>query len=177
MSAVPVRNTMFTTEQVSEVAKPKKGIPCSKPTPHEKIAALLNEIANTGTIWDACETVGIGVTTWEHLRRTEPELQKLHESALDLYRARLRRTIHQRAVEGILKPVYYKGQPVGEVREFSDRLLEFQAKRHMPEYREKSEVDHNISGGVLVMPATIQNAQEWHNEMSQIERQTDEETS
>ncbi len=47
-----------------------------------------------------------------------------------------------------MKPVYQQGVKVGTVKEYSDTLLIFQAKAHMPEYREKVQVEQ--SGAVKV---------------------------
>ena len=45
-------------------------------------------------------------------------------------------------MRGTLSPVYYKGEVVGHVREFSDTLLMFSLKARRPEvYRESTTVD------------------------------------
>ena len=41
---------------------------------------------------------------------------------------RMERECDRRAVEGNLRPIYYKGQRVGAVREYSDNLLMFRMK-------------------------------------------------
>ncbi len=56
-----------------------------------------------------------------------------HAEACDALASEARR----RAVEGVLKPVYYKGKLVGFIREYSDTLLMFLMKAAMPEkYRD-----------------------------------------
>lgn len=56
--------------------------------------------------------------------------------------------------------MYYQGVMVGTVRKYSDRLLEFAAKAHCPEYREKS-AGINVNSGVLVIQAPRQSHAEW----------------
>ncbi len=49
--------------------------------------------------------------------------------------------IRRRAIDGWEEPVYQQGNLVGTVRKYSDTLLIFYAKRRMPEYREKHQLD------------------------------------
>ena len=53
----------------------------------------------------------------------------------------------RRGVEGTLKPVFYKGEECGQVREYSDTLLIFLLKAHDPKYRDRQQVEH--SGSVV----------------------------
>lgn len=48
------------------------------------------------------------------------------------------------AYEGTLKPVYFKGEQCGEIREYSDTLMMFILKAKKPEYRDR--VQQEISG-------------------------------
>jgi hypothetical protein len=51
----------------------------------------------------------------------------------------------RRAIEGALRPVYYKGKPCGAVRDYSDTLLIFRAKALAPErYRERVEPKRSL---------------------------------
>jgi hypothetical protein len=60
----------------------------------------------------------------------------------------------RRAAEGTLRPVFYKGEQCGEIREYSDTLLIFRLKALRPEkYRERSNVA--VSGGVTIQRYTI----------------------
>lgn len=79
-------------------------------------------------------------------------MEELVEMAHEFYREKISHVIHDRAVDGWEEPVYYQGECIGHVQKYSDRLLELQAKRHCPEYRDKSQVDHNVTGGVLLIP-------------------------
>lgn len=125
---------------------------------HERIAFtqqvtadILNHIVNYGVIAHACLSKGVSSRTLDELVKAYPGLAALKDEAKDLYRDKVSRTVHNRAIDGWLEPVFYKGSLIGFVRKFSDRMLELQAKRYVPEYRDKSAVDVNVAGGVLVV--------------------------
>jgi len=125
---------------------------------------ILNAIATCGVIYRAAEACGGSFVGWKHIKDNVPELKEMEERALEIYRERLSLAIHNRAVNGWLEPVYFQGNLSGYKRQFSDRLLELQAKRHIPEYREKHEVDMNVKGGVLVVPAAPISTDQWLEE-------------
>lgn len=58
----------------------------------------------------------------------------------------------RRGYEGVQKPVFYKGQVVGHVQEFSDTNIAMQLNARRPEkYRTNHKVEH--SGGVKIVIA------------------------
>lgn len=60
----------------------------------------------------------------------------------------LEEEIFRRGIAGVLKPVFHKGKVCGTMREFSDTLLIFAAKRVMPaEYRERQSIEHTGPDG------------------------------
>ena len=60
------------------------------------------------------------------------------EEGTDLLEAEARR----RAVTGIDKPVYYKGEVVGSITKYSDRLLMFLLRAHRPQkFRDGGKVE------------------------------------
>ena len=62
---------------------------------------------------------------------------------------------HRRAFQGTTKPVFFQGGECGEIREYSDGLAQFLLKAHRPEkYRERSQVDNNITGATSVTVLT-----------------------
>jgi hypothetical protein len=122
---------------------------------------ILNAIATCGVLYRAAAACGGTFVGWRWNTENVPELKKLEEKAMDIYRERLSLAIHNRAVDGWLEPVYFQGNLAGYRRQFSDRLLELHAKRHMPEYRDKHEVDMNVKGGVLVVPAAPISTDQW----------------
>jgi len=129
-------------------------------------ADVLNHIVNYGVIAHACLSRGVSQRTFEELNKTYPGFQLLKKEAQDLYRDKVSRAVHNRAITGWLEPQFHKGQFCGYIRKFSDRMLELQAKRYVPEYRDKSAVDVNVAGGVLVVnPDNIEDKEAWLEQM------------
>lgn len=122
--------------------------------------------ARSGVIYLACAAAGVSYETLrQHLRTDELFAEAWEEARLD-YCASLEAEVHRRAVEGVREPIIGR---VGKdedgvityVRRYSDRLLEFHAKRHIAEYRERSQVDVSVQGGVMVIAqpaATVEDA-------------------
>jgi hypothetical protein len=127
----------------------------------QAIVDILNEMSRYGCYGRACIAAGVSPTQWKRLRKDFPVLEELAGMAKEFYRQSIRRTIHNRAVEGWDEPVFFKGEEVGCIRRFSDRLLEMHAKRHCPEYRDRGQLDVNVSGGVLVVHETGMTAEEF----------------
>ena len=114
-------------------------------------ANVLNHVVNYGVLAHACLSQGVSYRTLEVIQKDYPAFEALKKEAQGLYRDKVSRAVHNRAISGWLEPQFYKGQFCGYIRKFSDRLLELQAKRYEPEYRDKSALDVNVSGGVLVV--------------------------
>lgn len=99
-----------------------------------------------------------GVTrpkAYYHRDRNEAFAQAWDE-ALEVGVDALEEEMWRRAVEGIPNPIYYKGQLIDEIKEYSDTLAIFLAKAHRPEkFRERYDV---TSAGEKVTPVAIINA-------------------
>jgi hypothetical protein len=113
--------------------------------------AFLASLADGHTVTAACHAAGIGRSTaYEHRHRDEAFALAWHD-AYEAGTDRFEQEARRRAIDGTLRPVFYKGEEVGSVREFSDRLLELELKARRPEkYRERYEVQHS---GMLVLSA------------------------
>lgn len=77
------------------------------------------------------------------------EWQDAYESGTDVYEDEAKR----RAIEGTEKPVFYQGEIVGHIREYSDTLLIVALKARRPEkYRDniKQEIG-GVEGGPIVL--------------------------
>ncbi len=86
----------------------------------------------------ACAETGIPIGTvreWENSDTQQFKRRKelASESALGV----VEKEIHRRAIEGVDKPLHHQGRLTGDViKEHSDNLLMFRAKRLDPEYRD-----------------------------------------
>ena len=119
----------------------------------EHLRVFLMAYAETGRVSESSSLAGISPAAVHEWRHRLPVFAQAMEAAITVYRESLIREVHRRAVKGVDEPVFFQGEICGHIRRYSDRLLELEVKRHVPEYREKREVDINISAGVLVVGA------------------------
>ena len=86
-----------------------------------------------------------GETRQAHYRRCDRD-PKYKEAFLDIeeeLRDRLHEEVRRRAMDGVKKPIMWRGQQCRDkngrkmwLREYSDRMLELLVKRHCPEFRD-----------------------------------------
>src|SRR5262249_47984425 len=87
-------------------------------------------------------------------KRFRDQMQDAYDQGTDLIRDEIRR----RAVDGWDEPVFQKGELVGHIRRYDSRLLELEAKKRDPGYRENTRLE--VSGRVPVEPVGFQLDQE-----------------
>lgn len=89
-----------------------------------KIDAFLEAIATGSEDSEAAEYASTTMKAINKRRREDPEFRAAYQAArqtrIEVYRAEAKR----RAIDGWLEPVFFRGEQVGVVRKFSDRLLE-----------------------------------------------------
>ena len=103
---------------------------------------FLEEYRQCGNITLAAEVAGIDRRTHYRWSEADPDYCEAFESATEEATDRLEAEARRRAVEGVQKPVgWYKGEPGGYVREYSDTLLIFLLKGAAPDkYRDRLEM-------------------------------------
>lgn len=118
---------------------------------HPKKRMFLAAYCEYGTITKAAQVAGIDRGTHYHWMEDDEEYPAWFEKAEQLASEKIEAEIKRRAIDGILKPVFYQGKIVGHVKEYSDNLLMFYAKAAMPEKymdRVRNEiVPHPLSTG------------------------------
>lgn len=110
--------------------------------------AFIAAYAKYGNVGAACDKACIHRSTVYRWLEHDETFSFRHEQAKQDYCDRLRQEIDRRAHDGVLKPVFQGGVKVGSIREYSDTLLIFHAKAHMPEYRDKVQVQATMQGSV-----------------------------
>ena len=98
---------------------------------------VLAAIQRTGTMHSAA--IAAGLSPWAPDRWVRTDVygfKRRWDMALQVYQDTLDAEIDRRAVAGVVKPVFYKGEKVGTVREYSDNLLMFRRKKLDPSYRD-----------------------------------------
>jgi hypothetical protein len=101
---------------------------------------VLEKLERCGFIVTACAGI-VTDRTFYLWRRADPDFAAAAEAAVARYVESLEQEADRRAVEGVPRGIYYKGQLVATEREYSDSLLMFRLKALAPErYRERQEV-------------------------------------
>lgn len=134
---------------------------------------FLENLRRTGKIKLSAQCAGYADSTYlRRLYNNDEDFARQWDEALliaadDILEPELMR----RAVEGIDKPVYYKGEHVATDVQYSDQLLMFALKAAKPDkYRDNVKVEGSIEGnfGVAVMPAMNPNVENWEQQASQL---------
>lgn len=116
----------------------------------EKKEAFLTLLAEVPNVSAAARVLGLSRTTLYRERQSDPEFAAAWDASfidgLDVLVAEVIR----RGFQGTEKPVYYKGEVVGTVREYSDVLAMFTLKRYLPEFRDTTNV--NLEGSLALAP-------------------------
>lgn len=130
-----------------------------------KIPLFLKELRdNGGFVGKACEAVGVSKQSVYNWRESDPTFAADWDRAVDLATEDLEKEVRRRALVGVDEPVFYKGEPCGAIRKYSDSLLMFAIKARKPEYRDAVKItivdaDKLIDGAVaahnLPVPETF----------------------
>ena len=148
-----------TTEWATAIGTPESyGFPQNPTVPESKRwakqEAFLAEFSKTHLLCASADAVGISpqaVEQWRHGVTTNGRdlnsfnFLKRFEAASLRYQETLDAEIDRRGVEGIEKPVFYKGKEVARVKEYSDNLLMFRRKKLDPSYRDNHETQVHVS--------------------------------
>jgi hypothetical protein len=93
----------------------------------EKQIAFIEALAETACVEEACRRVGMSDSAAYKLRRKPcgAAFRRAWDAALDCGMHRLEQAALGRAVNGVPRPVFYKGEQVGEWRDYDERLTMF----------------------------------------------------
>lgn len=109
----------------------------SKPKNGEWRQPFIEAIMQGMSVTDATREIGIDITLPYKRRIDDEEFRNAWKEAAEIGTEFLEQEAARRAYHGTLKPVFHKGVPCGEIREYSDTLLIFLLKARKPEkYRE-----------------------------------------
>ena len=108
---------------------------------HDRVwlPALLRALAEYPSLTRACAAAGVTREHVSHLRAKDPEFYALTEQAKHAGMELLEDIAVDRVVEGIARPIYNKGQVVGEYRDYSERLHIELLRANNAKYRQASQ--------------------------------------
>ena len=135
-------------------------------TPHAGAKAwrkgFIAALSRHGNVTVACDQVGINRSWAYRVRDEDAEFAAAWDNALLEAADRIEYAAHQRAVEGVEKGIYFKGQKVDTEREYSDMLMGMMLKGHKPEkYRERIDVKYDLQSFFADLKAAGINPEEF----------------
>ncbi len=101
----------------------------------EKQIAFIEALAETGIVEEACRRVGMSRTSADNLRRRPDgvHFRRAWDIALDYSIYRLEEDAWLRSRRGVARPIFYKGEQVGEYRHYDERLTMFLLRSRRPQ--------------------------------------------
>lgn len=115
----------------------------------ERKLLFLDTLRTTVNVTLAAQAVGISSGTAYRHKKDDALFAERWDEALQEGIDLLEHKAHQRAFLGVEEPVFHKGEVCGYVTKYSDALTALLLKAHRPDkYRERSQVDQNVSGGL-----------------------------
>lgn len=121
---------------MTDSTQPESPVPSFSPVPTrarhdgwrpERQVEFIHALAECGCVEEACQRVGLSASSAYTLRR-RPEADSFRlawDAALDYAVRRLSDAAFSRALHGVARPVFYKGEQIGERRHFDERLTMF----------------------------------------------------
>ncbi len=111
---------------------------------------LLAAIAAGNTLTGAAKLAGVSAQTVTNERRRDPEFDRQVDEAQDGFAEHLETEAYRRAVTGVQRKVYWKGEYCGDEIVYADRLLETMLRARHPKYKR----DDSTKVQVAVVPLT-----------------------
>ena len=101
----------------------------------ERQIAFIEALAASGCVEHACRAVGMSHVS-AYMLRLRPDAKAFRDAwnaALDYSLHRLEQAAIGRALNGVPRPIFYKGEQVGEWREHDERLTMFLLRYRRPQ--------------------------------------------
>ena len=101
----------------------------------EKQYAFIEALAETGIVEEACRRVGMSDTAAYNLRRRPcgMHFRRAWDAAMDYSLHRAEDDAFVRSRKGVARPIFYKGEQVGEYRHYDERLTMFLLRTRRPQ--------------------------------------------
>lgn len=124
-------------------------------------------VENHGDLLAACQALGVSYREACLWRQADPDAAEAIHHAQLIGWASLENAAYQRAVKGVEKGVYYKGELCGSETVYSDGLLSQMLKARVPGYKED---DGPGRGGMTVNVAIMPRAETYEDWVKQREQ-------
>jgi hypothetical protein len=129
---------------------------------------FLSIYSKTNRMMDSAEAVGVSPKTIREHIKTDEEFGQAVMEAEQAYRDHVVALIQDLAFNGTEKVNYDRsGNVISTEKIYPIRLIEMEAKRVEPGYRDKQDLHIGITGGVLVAPSSLGSIEEWEKKFGQ----------
>ena len=100
----------------------------------DKQIAFIEALVATRCVDEACRRVGMSDTSAYELRNRTcgAEFRRAWDLALELQLDRVEQGAVERSINGVPRPIFYKGEQVGEYRHYDERLTMFLLRHRRP---------------------------------------------
>ncbi len=118
---------------------------------------FLQEYAKSDRLQASAALAGVCLQTVRNHIDNDPDFAEAIKEAKEAYKDRLREHVQDLVFEGVDEPIIggqFKDEVVAHKRVYPTNLIAMEMKKTDPEYRDKHEHNHNVRGGVLLIPAT-----------------------
>lgn len=113
----------------------------------KSLKGFIRELSKHGNVTDALKAAKAQRSWVYEKRQTDLEFEAAFDEARRCGLEVLKDEAHRRAYSGVVKPIFYQGEEVARIREYSDVLLMFLIKQSDPSYRERFGLDVANAGG------------------------------
>ena len=128
---------------------------------------FLEEYRKWGRMGEAAAAAGVSTQCVRHHIEEDEEFAAALMVAEDEYKDKLISHHQDLVFNGTVKKSFDRnGNIVSEETIYPIRLIELELKKHDSGYREKQEISHNHSGGVLLAPAEMKTVEDWRSRFS-----------
>lgn len=118
----------------------------------------LNEFVLCGSITDTCKKRGISRQTYYDWMKNDEVFSRIFKQEVrPMVTSLLEDEAYRRAVKGINKGIYYKGQKIAIEKEYSDSLLALLLRANAPD-KYKQVIDSKVQNDVTIKNTTLTNA-------------------
>jgi hypothetical protein len=125
-------------------------------------AAFISALSVHGNVTVAADQTGITRQWAYNVRNSDEAFKAEWDAALEEASDRIEYAAYTRAVDGLEKGIYYKGDKVDTEREYSDTLMAMMLKGTKPEkYRERIDVKYDLQSFFADLKAAGINPEEF----------------
>ena len=142
---------------------PEKGLPVLADITVTQLELYFSYLEISGRKRYSAIMAGVDPGRMSYYMNKESDLKKREMASMQGYCELIDAAVHERAINGVTRSVYFRGQVCGTERHYSDSLLIVLAKANSPKYRDHLSVDANVAAGVLVVQASL-DPDDWEKE-------------